>query len=753
MIAIGLAVALGGPGGSTALDEDALRTRPRVLLLYTESRILPAVVKVDAAIRGRFAAAGVSPEFFTEYLDLSWAVDPRYAQHLLQFLRAKHGDRRFDVVIPAGAEAFRFALAYRETLFPGAPIIFCAVPPGTVAARDLPPDVTGVWMTFDGAGTIEAARGLQPRARQVVIVSGAAPADRMYLDGVKRQLAGRLSDLDVVYLEGLPLESVSEHLGRLARDTIVFYLSIQRDGAGRTFAPVEALRLIAPASKAPIYISTDTLFGPGIVGGRVLNFETQGTQAADIALRLLRGDPAWRVPPVAVTNTYVFDAQELGRWGFREADLPAGSVVANRTQSFWEHNRGPILAALLVIGLEALLIAGLFVQVRRRRRAEAMLQDRLGFERLVSDLTAVFVNLRGTEFDLGVRAGLRRVGEHLGLDRVAILQTPSQADAIEATYVWHAPGTPAGPPPARLGEFPWSVERIRRGEMICFSRLSDLPEAAAVDRQSLAVLGVTSGLAFPLLVGGTAIGALTLRLLGREREWPDDLVRRLEFVAGIFASALVRYRNEVDLEQLRRDLSHVGRVASAGELASSLAHELNQPLAAILANAQAAQRMLDGGVEDRGELRAILGDIVGDDRRAAEIIHRLRSFIRKDETYRSRIDVNTVVQEVVGLVRNDAIIRSVALDLKLEPGLPPVFADRVQLQQVLLNLLINALDALGEAGVRRIAITSAHAAEAVQVAVRDWGPASPRHTWPISSRRSTRRRPRASAWGCPSPGR
>jgi len=232
-----LAAALGLLSSAIASDQEAFRTRPRVLLIYTESSILPAVARVDQAIRSRFGASGINPEFFTEYLDLSWAVDERYAERLLAFLSAKHRDRKFDVVIPGGAEALRFVLAHRAELFAGAPIVFCAVPPGIVSERDLPPDVTGVWMTFDGAATIEAATRLQPTARRVVIVGGAATADRLYLDGVKRQLAGRGNDLEISYLQGLPLEQVRERLARLSPDTIVFYLSIQRDGAGQRLAP------------------------------------------------------------------------------------------------------------------------------------------------------------------------------------------------------------------------------------------------------------------------------------------------------------------------------------------------------------------------------------------------------------------------------------------------------------------------------------------------------------------------------------
>src|SRR5262249_8926691 len=221
-----------------------------------------------------------------------------------------------------------------------------------------------------------------------------------------------------------------------------------------------------------------------------------------------------------------------------------------------------------------------------------------------------------------------------------------------------------------------------------------------VDRETFARGGIPSSLAIPLIVGETTVGALTLSHLGREREWPDDLVHRLEFVARIFSSVLVRRRNVMELEKLRQELSHFGRVAAMTELTASLAHELRQPLTAILSHAQAARRMLDRGAEDTKDLREILSDIVTDDQRASEVIRHVWAFIKKGESHRSPLDVNALVQDVVSLLRNDAINRSVLVEVDLDPGLPPVLVDHVQVQQVLVSLLMNAFDALGTASER-----------------------------------------------------
>jgi two-component system sensor kinase FixL len=161
-----------------------------------------------------------------------------------------------------------------------------------------------------------------------------------------------------------------------------------------------------------------------------------------------------------------------------------------------------------------------------------------------------------------------------------------------------------------------------------------------------------------------------------------------------------------------------------GELTASLAHELNQPLTAILSNAQAAQRILASDPTDLAEIREILGDIVEDDKRAGEVIHRLRGFLKKSNVELAALDIGELVGQVARLVTSDAIIRNVAIRLDLAPGLPPVCGDRVQLQQVILNLLMNGLDAMREPGESERTLvlrTFSEGPASVVVAVEDSG--------------------------------
>ena len=152
-------------------------------------------------------------------------------------------------------------------------------------------------------------------------------------------------------------------------------------------------------------------------------------------------------------------------------------------------------------------------------------------------------------------------------------------------------------------------------------------------------------------------------------------------------------RAELEATRQRTELAHLSRVTMVGGLSSSLAHELNQPLGAILRNTEAAELFLQDPAPDLEELRAILADIRKDDQRAGAVIDRMRSMLKRREVEYSLVDLNILVSEVISLVRSDADARRIRLALDASSLLPPVSGDRVQLQQVLLNLLINAMDA------------------------------------------------------------
>ena len=180
----------------------------------------------------------------------------------------------------------------------------------------------------------------------------------------------------------------------------------------------------------------------------------------------------------------------------------------------------------------------------------------------------------------------------------------------------------------------------------------------------------------------------------------------------------------MDMQKQRNKLTHLSRLTMLGKLSGTLAHELNQPLTAILSNAQAALYFLAQDAVSLNEVRDILKDIVAEDKRAGEVIRRLRLLLRKDEVQHQSVDKNEVVQDVLKLVRSDLVNRNIAVSISLASQLPAVMGDRVLLQQVLLNLIMNGCDAAAHADYiehRQLHINTLWNDKAVQVSVGDQG--------------------------------
>lgn len=294
---------------------------------------------------------------------------------------------------------------------------------------------------------------------------------------------------------------------------------------------------------------------------------------------------------------------------------------------------------------------------------------------------------------------------------------------------------------ARLALWEWDVERdevLMSGESrrlfgfephepINFRSLNErvhpddrLMRQAAVDR-ALQTRGVYE-MEYRLLLPGGTIRWMAAR--GHARIIGEDRKPR---IVGVSLDITREKLAGAEVERHRAELGHLSRVALVGEMAASLAHELNQPLTAIVANAGAAQRFLARDEWKAAELREVLADIAADGHRAGEVIRGIKGMVRKVETKRTAVNINEVVGNVLKLARADALSLDCTLRTELAPEPPLVTGDVVQLQQVLLNLVINAFDAMraSRGELCAVEITTRCVAGTVEVSVRDHGPGLP----------------------------
>jgi C4-dicarboxylate-specific signal transduction histidine kinase len=236
--------------------------------------------------------------------------------------------------------------------------------------------------------------------------------------------------------------------------------------------------------------------------------------------------------------------------------------------------------------------------------------------------------------------------------------------------------------------------------------------------------GHRTTLATPLLREGAPIGVILIRRM-EVRPFYDGQIALLETFADQAVIAIENVRLFEAEKQHTLALAHANRVITLGHLAASIAHEVNQPIAAIVANADAALRWLDAQPPDLGEVRQALRGIIQDGNRTGEIIARIRGLINKVPPRRDPLDMNQAISDATTLTRNELIRHRIALQIQLSREPPVVHGDRIQLQQVLLNLIVNAVESMSALteGPRELKISSASdARDSVLIAVRDSGP-------------------------------
>ncbi len=220
-----------------------------------------------------------------------------------------------------------------------------------------------------------------------------------------------------------------------------------------------------------------------------------------------------------------------------------------------------------------------------------------------------------------------------------------------------------------------------------------------------------------------------------QRCWPENEEpfireenRLLTAVAERIGRIVERFQAQEQLGRHREELARVSRLSTMGEMASSLAHELNQPLAAIANYVGGCQRRLRSGVWNQEELLVAMEETAVQAGRAGQIVRNLRDFVAKGEMDRTRVDVNRVVEAAVDLMAGEATVRGVLVRVEAGQGLPAVLADAIQIEQVIVNVLRNALEAMSDASCERREVeirTRSHAPDMVEVGVRDSGPGLP----------------------------
>jgi len=357
---------------------DAADQRRRIYFLESLSPALPAAVRTIDAFKKRLSET-TSEEFeiFVDYLELVRLPSQMHIDRTVQYLSGKYAEAPPDVLIALGRAALPFMAKHREAVAPHVPLILVSVP--SLDAKESRLDnVFWVNTEYSFSKTVELARQLQPDARHLVVVGGAGVYDQRWLTDARRELQPYNERFTTKYIVGLSYEDTLREVSRLPKDTIVIMSFFFVDGSGQTYSSPKVAADVARVSPAPVYSPISTNLGEGIVGGYMDSWEEHGIAAADVALQLLAGKPPETIQrDNKPRQAYNVDARQLTRWNISSARVPVGSEVHYREFNVWERYRWQIISIIATVILQAVVIAGLFFERRRRRNAELELRERL----------------------------------------------------------------------------------------------------------------------------------------------------------------------------------------------------------------------------------------------------------------------------------------------------------------------------------------------------------------------------------------
>jgi PAS domain S-box-containing protein len=622
----------------------------RVLLLYPFDNAHPATVNAGAAVRKRLLDRSPSQiDISAEFLDLARFPSEADEARLARYLAEKHSKLPPDIIMPLNSEAFRFATKYRGIIAPTVPIVFCCVTPDRALAADRPKDVTGVYSQFDVGKTIALAQQLQPKARNLVIISGSSEIDRRWLAVLRKEIEPYENRFNTEYWIGVPYKSLLERASHLERETIVVFVTDYDDSTGELLFPAQVVEALAQAASAPVYGPSDTYLGRGVVGGYMDSFELMGASAADLALKILAGaNPSSIDPQLSANRNFLVDARQLARWQLSEKNLPKDAVVSFKQPTLWEEHRNLVIATAFVLLLQTIMITALLVQMFARRRAETSLKESEERWRSVFEMSTVGVALADHNFrfqatNAAFQTMFGLTGEELrGLSPLDI-SAGEDRESLELLY-----------------------KRMREGKQQSYETVQQYRHK---DGSSIWVHAYVS------------------RMQGNEAKPPLFLATAIDITD--------RKRAEAASRGALSELARVARLTTMGEMTASIAHEINQPLGAIVASGSAGLRWLGNATPDLEQARASFRRIVNDGNRASQVISGMRAMLKKGSDKKEPLDINELVREVLVFANGEIESERIVVRTELKENLSRVLVDRIQLQQVVLNLVKNGIDAMG----------------------------------------------------------
>ncbi len=648
----------------------------RVLVIDSFGRNVSYIGKIISAFEMELTSLYPEPiDLHVVSLEMTRFAEAEQEVPFVNFLAERFSENKPDLVVPVGGPACTFLARHRDTLFAASPVLLAGVAEQVLHTIAVPGNAGVVPLRVNLHQMIEDILQVLPATDTIYVIMGSSAIETFWLRELRYEFSSFSNRVQFTYLTDLRFQDLRSRISALPENSAVLFGLLIVDAGGTLLDPNAALATIVKEAKAPVFCFHESFFGTGTVGGRFLSEREAGSQAAKAAVRILKGEQADRVRVAPFPQKApVYDWRALQRWSISESRLPQGSTLRFRPPSPFVLYRSHIAWGIALSFLLGVLITRLLLQKRSMNQAERKLVESEQMLRMITDALPVLI---------------------------AYIDSDGRYRFSNDAYT------------AWFGVNPqWAVGRTIREVVGERFHTSIMPY---VER---ALSGEYVHFTLDIDMGGGRLQSVDSIYVPDK----DEHGR----VRGIYVLVLdVTERNTAlrESKRLQDELLHTGRISTMAELAAAIAHEINQPLSAIMSNAQAARHYLNAPESNLDEVREIIDDIVKDDERAGNIINRLRTLLKTTEIVFEPVDLNAILREVTLLLHSGAVIRDIKVSLDLDRRVPMVYGDRVQLQQVSLNLMLNAFEAMNEVPrwKRRVVLSTSLDASGVRVAVKDSG--------------------------------
>jgi PAS domain S-box-containing protein len=349
----------------------------RVLLVHSFGSAAPPFTVESTAFETELVGKmGGRVDLDEVSLDMARYPDRDMQEAIVDYLQKRQAKWHPDLVVPIGSPAAIFVATYRDRLFPETPILYASADRRLLPPGALDKNAAYVGQIYEIHGFLEDMLQIAPATKNIVVIVGATPLERLWQGVFQKAAEPFAGRINFTYYSDLSFKQMQERVSTLPPDSYIFFLLLLRDAGGVTINADEALERLHAVARAPINGIFDHQLGLGIVGGRLYQSERVGKGAAQIAIRILGGEPASSFPPTMIERLPPrYDWRELRRWKIDEKLLPPGSTVLFRVPTVWDRYRTWIIGGLSICILQAMLISGLLVNLIRRRRAEVSLGE------------------------------------------------------------------------------------------------------------------------------------------------------------------------------------------------------------------------------------------------------------------------------------------------------------------------------------------------------------------------------------------